>query len=182
MLFNKCCICAILLLLIIIYFYVKTENFMSQTPAATVSNTLTFQLKNEIAKVLSISPERIYNLKYEGDIKSNILTVDFSILDGSVKYQTEKSQSQAIKQALSLVMNDTFYININNQGVKLRKMQAIKKDSAFFDISVYFSNEGLKTISNYSNNKYTSVPNDLSLTKFYTLEVDKDYKVTPTLK
>ena len=154
MLFHKCCICAILLLLILIYFYVKTENFVNKTPVTTVYNPLTFQLKNEIAKVLNISPERIFNLKYEGDIKSNILNIDFSILDGSVKYKTEKSQSQAMKQALSLVTNDTFFISINNQAVKLRKMKTIKNDSAFFDISVYFSNEGLKTISKYSNNKY----------------------------
>ena len=41
---------------------------------------------------------------------------------------------------------------------------------------------GLKDIAKYANDKYISVPNDESLTKFYTLEFDKDYKVTPKLK
>jgi len=185
MLHHKFCIFSLLLLLIFIYFYAKKENFdttATTIPNITLSNTISFQLKNEIAKALEISPSRIYNLKYEGDIKSNILGIDFDILDGSVNYKTEKSQSQAEKQAQALVANDTFYVSINNQAIKLRKMSSIKNNSAFFDDSVYFSNKGLKEISNYSNNKYITAPNDESLTKFYTLEFDKDYKVTPKLK
>jgi hypothetical protein len=186
MLHHKFCIFSLILLLIFIYFYAKKENFDNTTattiPSVTLSNTISFQLKNEIAKVLEISPSRIYNLNYEGDIKTNILLINFNILDGSVKYKTEKSQSQAEKQARELVNNDTFYISINNQAIKLRKMTTIKNDSAFFDNSVYFSNEGLKDISKYSNNKYITAPNDESLTKFYTLEFDKDYKLTPKLK
>ena len=177
MLYHKLCIFTLILLLIIIYFYIKKENFDNQTP-----NTISFQLKNEIAKVLNISPIRIYNLKYEGDIKTNILTVDFDILDGSVKFKTEKTQKQAEKEALSLVTNDIFFVSINNQAIKLRKMVSLKKNSAFFDRSVFFKNEGLKEITKHANNKYISAPNDESLTKFYTLEFDKDYKLTPKLK
>jgi len=186
MLHHKFCIFILLLLLIFIYIYVKKENFDTKTdtqkPNITVSNVISFQLTNEIAKVLEISPARILKLKYEGDIKTNILTVDFDILDGSVKYQTEKSKTQAEKQALSLVTNDTFFVSINNQAIKLRKLLDVKNNSAFFDSSVFFKNEGLKDISKYSNNKYISAPNDSSLTKFYTLEFDKDYKLTPRLK
>ena len=182
MLHHKICIFTLILLLIVIYIYIKKENFNNQTPTITLSNTISFQLTNEIAKVLNISPARIYNLKYEGDIKMNILTVDFDILDGSVKFKTEKSQKQAEKQALSLVTNDIFFVSINNQAIKLRKMVDVKNSSAFFDSSVFFKNEGLKEISKYSNNKYIFAPNDESLTKFYTLEIDKDYKLTPKLK
>ena len=61
-------------------------------------------------------------------------------------------------------------------------MASIKKNSAFFDTSSYFKNEGLKEIITYSNNKYITVPNDESITKFYTLEADKEYKLRPILK
>lgn len=186
MLHHKVCIFALILLLLFIYFYVKKENFTttasSTTPNITGSNTISFQLKNEIAKVLEISPARIYNLKYEEDPNPNILHVDFHILDGSVSYKTEKTQFQAEKKSISLVSNDIFFVSINNQAVKLRKLIDIKKGSAFFDNSVYFKNEGLKEISKYATNKYLSLPNDESLTKFYTLEFDKDYKLSPKLK
>ena len=48
--------------------------------------------------------------------------INFNILDGSVKYKTEKSQNQAEKQALDLVTNDTFFVTINKQAIKLRKI------------------------------------------------------------
>jgi hypothetical protein len=190
MLHHKCCIFILILLLLFIYIYVKKENFNnstdSKTPnntvANTVANTITYQVTNEIAKVLKISPERIKNLKVEGDIRTNILNVDFSISDGSAKHKTEKSKKQAEKLALSLVSSDTFFISINSQAIKLRKIVVIKAESAFFDNSVFFKNEGLKEISKYSNNKYVTAPNDEALTKFYTLEVDNEYKVTPKLK
>jgi len=187
MLFIKLCIFALILLLIFIYIYVIKENFSdttnpTSTPIATLSNTISFQLQNEIAKVLEISPARIYNLKYEGDLKNNVLSIDFNILDGSIKYKTEKRQNQAEKQALDLVMNDTFYVTINNQAIKLRKMASIKQNSALFDDTFFFKNKGLKDIYKYTNNKYITVPNDESITKFYTLEFDKDYKLTPKIK
>ena len=182
MLFHKFCIFALVLLLIFTYIYVKKENFETNTTSPnTIADPISFQLKNEIAKVLDISPTRIYNLKYEGDIKNNILNVDFGIFAGIVTSQTEKSQYQASQKAFNLITNDTFYVTINTQPIKLRKMAVLKNDSALNDKSFYFKNEGLKTILNYTKNKYTSVPNDESLTKFYTLEFDKDYKVTPKL-
>ena len=185
MLFHKCCISALLLLLIFIYFCAKKENFVNNEenpkPSMTLPNTLSFQLTNEIAKLLEISPGRIYNLKYEGDIKSNMLYVDFEIHNNK-SHKTEKSQSQASKQAFDLVTNDIFFITINNQAIKLKKKLNVKKNSALFDTSVYFKNEGLKDIAKYSNNKYITVPNDESLTKFYTLEFDKDYKLMPKIK
>ena len=185
MLHHKICIFTLILLLLFIYFYVKKENFDNNTPNLTpnitIPNTITVQLKNEIAKVLEISPARIYNLVSEGDIRTNILKVDFNILDGSINYKTEKTQFQAEKQALSLVTNDIFFVKINNQPIKLRKINTIRSDSAFVDTSIYFNNKGLQNISKYSNNKYITVPNDESLTKFYTLQVDKEYKLKPIL-
>ena len=182
MLYHKLCVFSLILLLLCLYFYVIKENFDNNTtPTSKQTDTISFQLTNEIARILAISPARIYNLKYEGDIKTNMLNVNFSILDGSVKYKTEKSKNQASKEALQIATNDTFFVSINNQPVKLRHMALIKKDSAFFDNSVYFKNEGLKEVSKFSINKYISVPNDESLTKFYTLEYDKNYKLKPTL-
>jgi hypothetical protein len=186
MLFHKFCICALVLLLIFIYFYVKKENFendaANSNPSVTLPDTISFQLTNEIAKVLEISPARIYNLKYEGDVKTNLLYVDFEIYDNIVAYKSEISQSQANKKAFNLVINDIFFVTINNQAVKLQKIKVVVNNSALFDNSVYFKNEGLKDIANYSNNKYITVPNDESITKFYTLEFDEDYKLMPKLK
>ena len=187
MLYYILMICPLILLLIFVYFYVKKENFENSqmtisTPTANTSKTISLQLTDEIAKVLEISRDRISNLKFEGDVKTNMLNIDFDILDGSVKYQREKSQSAASKQALELVTNDIFFVTINNQTIKLRKMVALTQDSAFYDPSIFFKNEGLKNIVSYSNNKYITVPNDEALTKFYTLDFDKDYKLKPNLK
>ena len=193
MLYHKLCIISLIILLLCLYFYVIKDNFenfgnndtpntTSSTPAITVSDTISFQLTNEIAKVLEISPARIYGLKYDGDINYNILTIDFDIMDNTVNYRTEKTQGQAETQAINLVNNDTFFVTINNKAVKLRKMSTIRKDSALFDDSIYFNNEGLKEIGQYTTNKYISAPNDDSLTKFYTLAFDKNNKLTPIMK
>ena len=49
------------------------------------------------------------------------------------------------------------------------------------DSNKFFNNTGLQDISQYSNNKYTSVPNDASLTNFYKLGIDSNFNITPQL-
>ena len=56
-----------------------------------------------------------------------------------------------------------------------------KTEKTKIEKSRFFDNQGLKEISIYTKNKYISVPNDESLTKFYTLGFDKDYNLEPKL-
>ena len=42
-----------------------------------------------------------------------------------------------------------------------------------------FNNTELINIANYANNKYISVPNDVSLTNFYKLDFDSNYNIAP---
>jgi hypothetical protein len=45
----------------------------------------------------------------------------------------------------------------------------------------YFNNSGLLDIAKYSKNKYIGVPNDASLTNFYTLEYDNNFNIKPVI-
>jgi hypothetical protein len=186
MLYHKFCIITIILLILFLYIYVKKEKFENQTTTIPITTNaqlaISVQLTNEIARVLEISPMRIYNLVYEGDITLNTLRINFNILDTNLmeNLKNEKTQFEAEQQALALVNSDSFFVKINNQSIIIRKMQATA-DSAFFDKGMYFNNEGLKLVSKYVKKSYDSVPNDESLTKFYTLGFDKDYNLTPKI-
>ena len=182
MLYHKFCIISLILLLLFLYIYVKKENFDSQNTTIPITTNpqlpVSVQLTNEIAKVLEISPLRIYNLVYTGDIALNSLNVDFNISDTNLmqSLKNEKNTFEAEQQAQALVNNDSFFVKINNQSVILRRLVPTN-NSAFLDKGKFFNNEGLKEINNYTKNKYNSSPNDESLTKFYTLEFDKNYNV-----
>jgi len=175
------------------YIYVKKENFDSNqpvttiplptpTPTPTVQQSIGVQLRNEIGRVLEISSSRINNLKYEGDISLNTLRIDFDILDNNLiaNLNNEITKSEAEMKAISLMQSDTFIVRINNKSIILRILlpQSTQETG---DKSRFFNNKGLKDISTYANNKYISVPNDESLTKFYTLGFDKNYNLIPKL-
>jgi len=163
----------------------STTSFLSTLVPITTSSAnslskqpISVQLRSEIGRVLGISPLRIYNLKYEGNIDLNSLNINFDILDSNVnqKVLNEISKDDATKLAINLVSQDNFYVKINNKTIILRYLKTKKsKNLAFFD------NEGLKELEKYANDRYISVPNDESLTKFYTLEHDTNYKLVPKI-
>jgi len=184
MIVHKCCIVILIITLISLYFYSKKENFKSDDRITQQQKNIieenqkpiSVQLRTEISKILKISASRIHNLIYEGDITLNSLRIDFDILDNNFNQniQNEISTDEAAKKAIALIINDKFIVRINNRSVILRPIlqknrnKEIKKDN-------YFNNKGLKDIVEYTNNKYITVPNDESLTNFYTLGFDTNY-------
>jgi hypothetical protein len=185
MLYHKLCIIILILLLLFLYIYVKKENFattqsQNKTTTTKAAKPISVQLQNEIARVLEISPIRIDSLIYEGDLSFNTLKVSFNILENNIttNLQNEKSQFQAEQEAIDLVSTDKFFVSINNQSIILRKMVPVE---ILNDKTKFFNNKGLQDISKYANNSYSSVPNDESLIKFYTLEFDHNYKLVPKL-
>jgi len=174
------------------YIYVKKENFDSTqttttsptpTPTSTVQQYIGVQLRNEIGRVLEISPSRINNLTYEGDINLNTLRINFDILDNNLiaNLNNEITKSEAESKAVELVRSDSFIVRINNKSIIIRPILPQNTQAAADDKTKFFNNKGLKEISTYANNKYKSVPNDESLTKFYTLGFDKNYNLIPKL-
>ena len=186
MLYHKFCIISLILLLIFMYIYVKQENFevtQTTTPITTVAQQpIGVQLRNEIGRVLEISSSRINNLIYEGDINLNTLRIDFDILDNNLiaNLNNEITKSEAENKAIGLIQTDTFIVRINNKSIILRVLlpQPTQTED---EKPKFFNNKGLKEISTYANNKYISVPNDESLTKFYTLGFDKNYNLIPKI-
>ncbi len=185
---HKCNIISLILLLIIllfIYIYVKKENFDS-TSTQTSSDSLakqplSVQIRSEIGRVLGISPLRIQDLKYEGNIESNELSVDFDILDANINQKVvhEISKSDASQLAVSLMTQDKFFVKVNNKSIILRYLKS--KPSKSSENVSFFNNEGMKELKKYANDRYVSVPNDDSLTKFYTLGHDNNFNLVPKL-
>ena len=181
MLLEKCCITILILLLIFLYLYSKKENFENEQ-ATQSTLPISTQLRNEIGTLLNISPSRISNLDYEGNLIMNTLRVHFDIHDNNLDetLNNEPSKMEAKKIVDALMLTDKFIVSINNRTVILRKMIP-KNEKTKIEKSRFFDNQGLKEISRYAKNKYISVPNDESLTKFYTLGFDKDYNLEPKL-
>ena len=175
----------VLIILIFIYIYVKKENFDNKVASITTSpnplskEPISIQLRSEIGRVLGISPLRIYNVKWSGDINLNALNVDFDILDANVNQKVlhEISRIDASKLAMNLISQDNFSVKINNKTVIIRYLRPTNT----VNVSK-FDNEGLKDIKKYANDRYISVPNDESLTKFYTLEHDNNYNLVPKIR
>ena len=197
MIYHNFCIISLILLLIFMYIYVKKENFdgnqstttlpsqlPSQLPSTspTTQQSIGVQLRNEIGRMLEISSSRINNLTFEGDISLNTLRIDFDILDNNLttNLSNEITKSEAEMKAIELMKSDTFIVRINNKSIILRVL--LPQNTQVADNKAkFFNNKGLKDISTYSNNKYISVPNDESVTKFYTLGFDKNYNLIPKL-
>ena len=155
------------------------KTLLPTTTSPALSNQpISVQLRSEIGRVLGISPLRISDLKYKGNINLNSLIVDFDILDANInqKVINEISKADAKKLAINLISQDNFFVKINNKSIIIRFLKPEGSPGVSF-----FDNEGLKELKKYATNKYVSVPNDESLTKFYTLGYDANYKLVPKL-
>ena len=181
MLQNIGLICFILIF-IYLYLYVKLEQFVvSPTlsiPTAQPDIPISTQLTSEIARVLNISKRRITNLLFEGDVSSGVLQAIFIILEpnsNELGKQEKPAKDYAIIAA-TLFNNGQFKVFINGIPIKLTKLKIAKES-----VNNFFDNTGLLDISKYSINKYNSVPNDDSLTKFYKLDIDTNFNITPKI-
>ena len=171
---------AVLLIAIYLHIIIKNkENFNIK------DQPISIQLLDQIAMKLGISVRRIQNLAYNGDISTQLLSVSFTILNPNVieLNNGEKNAQTIAGIAHNLFINNTFFVKINNMNIRLSKIKSKSSNpSAKVDNSIYFNNTGLQDISNYSNNKYIQVPNDPSLTKFYSLQMDNNFNLKPVLE
>ena len=84
---------------------------------------------------------------------------------------------------LNIDNQNQFIIAINGVNVVLNKLKNTgntgKTDMG--DLSIYFNNTGLQDIASYANQKYIMAPTNDSMTKFYQLSIDSDFKIKPVL-
>jgi hypothetical protein len=173
---------AVLIIAIYLHIIIKNkENFIGDINDQPIS----IQLLGQIAAKLGVSVRRIQNLIYNGDVATQILSVSFTILDPNVieVNNGEKNAQTVANNAYSLFVNNNFIVKINNINVRLSKTNSNSNNSptATLDNSVYFNNTGLLDISNYSQQKYIQVPNDPSMTHFYSLKMDSNFNLKPVL-
>jgi len=175
---EKCILISFIFIFLFLYLYIKIEAFYGNPTASKkkVQNTpqLSAQILSEIARVLTISKKRIMNLVYFGDYTEGKLAVAFFIQEPTST--TEANATDSAIMADTLMTNKNFIITINGKSVVLTKISSTNKS-----INAYFDNAFLKTISKYSTNKYVTIPNDESLTKFYKLDFDKNYNIVPKM-
>ena len=175
--FHKICLISFMLIFICLYLYVKIEHF--DDPKLSISNVpISTQLTSEISRILSISARRIINVKYTGDASSGKLMVAFIILEPNTSEtnKQEPNATDAAKLAHQMTSSGKFTVFINGISVVLYKMPKPSNN-----LNTFFDNDALKEVSNYSNKKYNSVPNDESLTNFFKLGFDSDFNIVPKL-
>ena len=172
-------LCIILIILcLFLYLYVKIENFDNSIPTTTANIAISSQLTTAIANMIGVSPRRISNLSYTGDISKHQLNVSFTILEANLTElsNNEMKEVDATNFSNGLFKSENFIININNQSILLNQNQTNNTSTTTAN---YFNNTSLIAIANYAKNKYISVPNNDSLTNFYKLDIDNNYKVNP---
>ena len=171
---EKCALISFILVFMFLYLYIKNESFYDAISTDNNSQ-ISEQLISEIARVLNISRNRIDNLVYNGDISLGILNVAFIIKEPNT-LSNEKTATNSAILANDLMTNGNFRVMINGSNVVLSKIA-----NNLQNLNNYFDNLGLKTISEYSMNKYNSTPNDASLTRFFTLGFDDNFNIIPKL-
>jgi len=187
---HKLFLISFILIFLILYCYVKVESFVTTTPQTTQSVQavptqpqlpISSQLTTEIARLLTISPRRINNIFFDGDITSGKLLVSFFIQEPNFteSLKREKNATDAGIIANNLLINENFIVSINSQIVKLGKLTNPTPTST--ETSDFFNNKGLLDIAKYSNNKYISAPNDESLTNFFKLDIDDNFNLIPKI-
>ena len=172
---NKKYIFIFIILIIIcltLYLYVKSESFDNSTPTNTSNIPIISQLTSTIANVIGISPRRIIDLIFTGDISKMQLNISFTILEANLTElsNNEKNADNATAFSDGLFAAENFIVKINNQSVLLNKTKTQTKNQN----SITSTNT-----ANVFDNKYISIPNDSSLTNFYKLDIDNNYNVKP---
>lgn len=170
----------LIIIFLYLYIYVIYEKFDDSIPTITSSLSISSQLTLAIANMIGVSPRRISNLSFTGDISKLQLNVSFIILEANL-IELSNNEMKAIDATTfsnGLFSSGKFIIYINNKSILLNQSQTNNTPTTTAN---FFDNTNLITIANYATNKYISVPTDASLTKFYTLDMDDNYKVKPSL-
>ena len=122
--FTRIILAILVLLISSLYYYIiiinqsriqnnKKELFYN------VSGTISEQLTQEIALKLGMSPRRIKNITYDGDINQNRLNVSFTIIDPNIIEinKGEPNTLTAANNANELFYQNRFTVNINGNNI-----------------------------------------------------------------
>jgi len=166
-----------------------TVSPQTTAPAGLISTELT----TGIAKVLSVSVRRITNLNYIGDIGTQSLAVSFTVLDPNL-IETSKKELPAVNaanNANALFTQGTFIVPINGVNIRLTKINQtnngsntgddIGNNTSTIDPAVYFNNKGLLDTANYARQVYDTVPVDSAATRYFVLQPDSNFNLTPVM-
>jgi len=168
---------------------VTTTSPQTTTPAALIST----QLTTGIATVLGVSVRRITNLNYTGDISTQTLSVNFTVLDPNLieASKNEVSAVDAANNANTMFTQGNFIVPINGINVRLTKLNqsnntsntgnGIGTSSPTMDPATYFNNKGLLDSAKYARQVYAEVPIDSGATRFFTLQPDSNFNLMPVL-
>lgn len=143
-------------------------------------------LTKQIADKLNISQRRILNLTYEAKLTNGLLNATFIIDEPNFieTYNGEPTKENAQKQLDSFILLKQFTINVtgipallNYYYVDSTATNLNSKEAVYYYKNPrYFNNTGLLDLIDYTHKVYNVVPTDISLTKFYTLDFDADFK------
>lgn len=143
------------------------------------------QLTDQIAAKLGVSPRRIQNLRFQGDIANQQLRVSFTILDPNIiELNNGEANSQTIAtNANALFQQNNFIVSINGENVLLNKLNPSSGSTGINNAAknTYFNNKGLLDIANYAQQKYINAPTDKSITQFFKLSIDPNFNVKPIM-
>ena len=182
---------AFLLIIFYMYFYVINEKFtVPQVTTTTIKNYTPIsiivleQLKAQIPQLIGISPSRVKNITYSGNIESGELSVYFNIDEASAidKLRNQLTKQEALQKANDLFNYNDFIININGQNIKLKKKPNFDTNLTNNEKKTYFDNQDMLEIQNYVKQKYSGLPEtDNDLIKYYKLAINKDFNIVPTI-
>lgn len=189
LLLFKLLILGFIILLIGLYLYIiiKKKETFDNNNNTILELPISTQLLAQIASKLQVSVRRIKNITYSGDLSSQSLAVSFTILDPNViEIQNREPNAQTTaSNANNLFIRNKFIVNINGINIllsKINKTTAKLISNTTVDNSIYFNNTGLQDISKYALQTYREIPNNASLTHFYNLKIDSNYKINPVLE
>ena len=155
------------------------------------SPSVSFSIQQQIASLISISPRRILNLTYDTHIINGTLQISFAIdKPNFIETHSGELSSTDAKNTLNSIINaQQFNINLLGKTVILKLANQelsggmingslpISANLDYTKIPTYFNNDALLDIADYTHNVYNVVPTDKSLTQFYTLDMDNNFKV-----
>ena len=165
---------SIILILLIICIYVKNEESFQNT---TISN----QIIDQLSKILKISPRRITNLDFNpNSLPEGRLFITFDILQPNITEKNAKEEfaNKIEKLYNKLVSTNNIKIKINNKDILIKK----KLTTNQINQETYFNHKNLLNIEKYAKQKYQVVPTDDSMTKFFKLTIDDNFKITPKME
>lgn len=143
---NRQTIIYLLLILIIICVY---KNDLINLLNIKKSNEPFFDVRSELIQALAdkllISPNRILNFRYTGDLETNKLTVNFGINSRNIKEVNEPSNSELLETINHLFDTNTFAIIYQERIINLSSNGTVSSHS---DSSAHNNKDGFQSVNN----------------------------------